>query len=107
MGVQAYHDGMSEHKATMITIGTIEALCFVLFVTYFSPTKKSELSHLASPSHFHTAFLKLSAGYAKGTVLRYPYFYKLAKIFPTNCPKSYFFIVKASFLIQNLLRGIG
>ena len=106
LGVQAYHDGISGHKATMITIGVLEALCFVLFVTYFGPTKKSELVRLVSPKDFHKVFLKLSAGYAKGTVLRYPYFYKLAKIFPENCPRSYFFMMKTSFLIQNALRGI-
>ena len=106
VGVQAYHEGLSQHKGTMITIGSLEALCLILFVTYFGPVKKSELMRLVSPKDFHKVFLKLSAGYAKGTVLRYPYFYKLAKIFPEHCPKSYFFMVKTSFLVQNALRTI-
>ena len=105
-GIQAYQEGISNHKAIIATIGSLEVICFVLFVTYFSPMKKMELLNLFSPKKSYKTVLMVGSWYAKGTVLRYPYFYKLAKIFPENCPKTYLFMMKTSFLVQNTLRVI-
>ncbi len=107
MGVQSFHDGISHQKGTILTIGSLEALCFVLFVTYFGPTKKSDLLGLISPTHFRTEGTKVATGYAKGNILWYPYLYKMLKNFPEKCPQSYCFIMKVSFVVHDLLKPIS
>lgn len=106
MGVQTFHEGVAHQKSTILTVGSLEALCLALFVTYFSPTKKSDLLGI-SPAHLRKVGIKLATGYAKGNILWYPYLYKMLKIFPENCPRSYLFIVKTSFLVQNILKPIS
>lgn len=105
-GIQTFHEGISHQKGAILTIGSLEALCLVLFVTYFGPTKKSDLLSI-SPTHLRKMGIRIGAGYAKGTVLRYPYLYKMLKIFPESCPKSYFVMVKTSLLVQNILKPIS
>lgn len=106
-GVQTYKHGISDNVSTMVTMGTMEVMCFVLFVTYFSPMKKTDILRLFSREWFKQTTLQMSSGYAKWSILRYPYFYKLSKIFPENCPKSYLFIMRTSLLVQNTFKNIA
>ncbi len=104
---QTLHDGISHPKGTVLTIGSIEALCVVILVTYFGPIKKFDLLRLIFPTHFRTVGTKVVSGYAKGIVLWYPYLYRMLKIFPENCPQSYCFIMKTSVTVYNILKPIS